>query len=138
MSLYRPRRRRPEINIVPLIDVMTVLIFFFLMTMRFDEMQSLDISPPTADNAVKSVSNAGGALVVAVNKDGQFFLNGTRVERDALLKRLEAFKPRIPGAPAPHILVVADGRALTKETIFLVDLARKAGLQPRLITKPTR
>jgi len=135
MSLLRPRRRRPEINIVPLIDVMTALIFFFLMTMRFDEMQALDISPPVADNSSQAVSRAEGQVVAAITKNGDYYLNGEKVSPSEMGRRLDAIGKRLPGG---NILVVADGLAITNDTVHLVDLARKSGLHPRLITKPSR
>ena len=45
--LHRKRRRRAEINIVPLVDVLTSLIFFFLLTMQFKEIYAVDITPPS-------------------------------------------------------------------------------------------
>ncbi|MDR3229635.1 MAG: biopolymer transporter ExbD [Puniceicoccales bacterium] len=135
MSLYRPRKRRPEINIVPLIDVMTALIFFFLMTMHFDEIQSLSITPPNAESADKVTGRDGGGIVVAVTKAGVFYFNGKEVTAAVLKTRLAEIAAKLPGAP---VLVVADERSLTKDAIYLADQVRSAGLQPRFMTRPTR
>jgi biopolymer transport protein ExbD len=135
MSLYRPRKRKVEINIVPLIDLMTVLIFFFLMTMRFDEIQALAITPPTADSAGHDFSKGAGESVVAVTKAGNFYLNGKKVEKDALVQHLTEVGKKNPGG---HILVVADEQTVTKNTFYIIDQANKAGLAPRVVTKPTR
>jgi biopolymer transport protein ExbD len=135
MSLYRPRKRKVEINIVPLIDLMTVLIFFFLMTMRFDEMQALAITPPTAESAGRDFSKGAGETVVAVTKAGNFYLNGQKVEKEALLRHFAETGKKYPGT---HILVVADEQTLTKNTFYIIDQAAKVGLVPRVITKPAR
>lgn len=135
MSLYRPRKRKVEINIVPLIDLMTVLIFFFLMTMRFDEMQALAITPPTAESAGRDFSKGAGEPIVAVTKAGNFYLNGKPIEREALLRHFAQIGKKYPGS---HILVVADEQTATKNTIYIIDQANKVGLAPRLLTKLVR
>jgi biopolymer transport protein ExbD len=133
MSLYRRRKRRTEINIVPLVDVMTVLIFFFLMSMRFDSLQALSITPPTADSAGRERS--AGNAVAAVTRDGKFYLNSREVSREALVQHLENEGKKLPGS---YVLIVADEQALTRDTVFIVDQANKAGLAPRLQTRPSR
>jgi biopolymer transport protein ExbD len=134
MSLIRRRRHRPEINIVPLIDVMTALIFFFLMTMHFDETQSLAITPPSAESSDKSVGRDGGGTVVAVTKGGRYYINGKEVSPAYLVTRLNEIGKEVPGGP---VLVVADEKTITKDTVWLLDQVRKARLSPRLATKPT-
>ncbi|MDR1497593.1 MAG: biopolymer transporter ExbD [Puniceicoccales bacterium] len=135
MSLFRPRKRRTDINIVPLIDVMTVLIFFFLMTMRFDETQALAITPPRAESADREFSKNPGELVVAVTKAGVFYINGKQADIPALKQQLAQTSKAAPGS---SILVVADEQALTKDTIYVVDQVNKQKLVPRLITRPSR
>jgi biopolymer transport protein ExbD len=135
MSLFRPRKRKVEINIVPLIDLMTVLIFFFLMTMRFDEMQALAIIPPTAESIGRDFSKGAGESVVAVTRNGKFYLNGKEVEKDALVRHFTESGKKNPGS---HILVVADEQTPTKNPVYIMDQANKAGLIPSLITKPAR
>ncbi|MDR2863935.1 MAG: biopolymer transporter ExbD [Puniceicoccales bacterium] len=133
MSLYRPRKRRNDINIVPLIDVMTALIFFFLMSMRFDDVQALSIVPPTAESAGKDKSQSGSVL--SVNKAGVFYINGQAATRTALMEHL---KKEGEKSPRNSILIVADEETFTKDTVFLVDQANKANLVPRLVTRPLR
>jgi biopolymer transport protein ExbD len=135
MSLYRPRTRRAEINIVPLIDLMTVLIFFFLMTMRFDEMGALSITPPSTESAGRDFAKAAGQSVIGVTRSGQFYLNGKEVAPDALLRHLEETSKKFPGST---ILLVADERTFTKDTIYIIDQANKVGLTARLITRHSR
>ena len=68
MSLVVARRRRADINVVPLIDVLVVLVFFLLLSGRFEQTRALAIVPPTA-----SAGTAGAeasALVVGVERLG--------------------------------------------------------------------
>ncbi|MBQ9758352.1 MAG: biopolymer transporter ExbD [Opitutales bacterium] len=126
------RKRITGINIVPLIDVMTVLIFFFLMSMKFDDLRQLGITPPQSDSATDA---EGGApqLVIAVNKSGEFFVNSEHVPAEELSSRLA----RIAGGQKlSDAVVIADEDAAMKYAIFAVDEARRNGLEIRLLARP--
>ncbi len=130
-SIYIRRRKRISgINIVPLIDVMTVLIFFFLMSMRFDDVASLGITPPASETASKS--QAPTRLVVAVSPSGEFFVNSERVPSEKLSDALE---DAAKNQDLTDIVLVADEEAATKYTVFVVDAAQKHGLAVKLITR---
>ena len=131
MSLYRRRRRRPEINVVPLVDVMTVLIFFFLMTMHFEDMRALAITPPAAESAGRE--SEGRGAVVAVTREGKFFLNGEEIAKEKLLEWMRQEGAEEKGKT---VLIVADEETVTKDTVFLLDQASQAHLTPRLVTRP--
>ncbi len=133
MSLVVPRRRRTEINVVPLIDVMVVLVFFLLLAGRFEEARTLAIVPPAADAG--GASTTAASLVVAVDRDGKLFLEGKPVTRAALESALAAQATK---APATEVLIVADERSLTGAAIGALDAVAKAGLRPRLLTRPNR
>jgi len=126
------RKRITGINIVPLIDVMTVLIFFFLMSMKFDDLRQLRITPPHSDSATETDGQAP-RLVIAVNKNGDFFVNSERVPAEELSDRLS----RIAGGQnIPDAVIIADEDAAMKYAIFAVDEARKHHLEIRLLSRP--
>ncbi len=133
-SLLPPRRKRiTGINIVPLSDVMTALIFFLLMSMKFDDLRQLGITPPQSDSSAET----GGAppqLVVAVNRNGEFFVNAEPVPAAELADRLG----RIAGGrKISDAVIVADEDAAMKYAVFAVDEARRNGLEIRLMTRPS-
>lgn len=125
MALYIPRRRRkPDINIVPLVDVLTVLIFFFLMTMQFRGQKTLDITPPKMDTAGPSSPNV--RLVVGIDKTGKYFLNSTEISQTQLEAELQK-------AAADHgndttVLLLADQDTPLKNVTFVLDESRKLKL----------
>lgn len=132
-SLLPLRRKRiTGINIVPLIDVMTALIFFFLMSMKFDDLRQLGITPPHSDSAAESEGEAP-QLVVAVSRDGEFFVNAERVPAEELSDRIE----RIAGGrKLSEAVIVADEDSAMKFAVFAVDEARRHGLDVRLLARP--
>ncbi|MDR2430125.1 MAG: biopolymer transporter ExbD [Puniceicoccales bacterium] len=133
MSLYRPRKRRADINIVPLIDVMTALIFFFLLIMRFDDVRALAITPPKAESAGSPTQRP--PLVAALNKSGQLYINGQPLDRDAFVQRLSDEASKLP---ENYILVVADEQSQLKDVFFIVDQAKKFGLAPSIALRPAQ
>lgn len=133
MSLYVSRKRRTDINVIPLIDVMTVLLVFLLVTTRFDDRDSLAITPPSAETAGKSDTAEADAIVLAVDKSGAFFLNAKPVSRDTVDTSLARLAKESRHAA---LLVVADEATPTKDTVYALDRARRAGLSPRLVTRP--
>ena len=74
MSLVVARRRRADINVVPLIDVLVVLVFFLLISSRLDQSSTMAIIPPTA--SAGSEGTPATTLVVGVDRD----------ERDAMAR----------------------------------------------------
>jgi biopolymer transport protein ExbD len=120
MSLIHRRRQRPTINIVPLVDVLTVLLFFFLVTMQFRQVTALNITAPEIETAGKNKIDE--QVVLAVDAEGAFFLNDQRLEAEALDAAL-----RVAGEVTPDIpvLLMADEEAPLKHVTEVMDLCRK-------------
>ncbi len=123
MNIKR-HRRKVEINIVPLIDVLIVLIFFFLMTMQFRDMNVLDITPPKMETAGKNTQSE--QIVVAITPEGEYIVDGeSRTEEEITLIFTEAAKRD----PKPSILLMADEDVPLKHVTFVMDQSRKAQLE---------
>lgn len=133
MSLVVSRQRRRDINVVPLIDVMVVLVFFLLLSSRFEQARTLSITPPSAVSGATGSSAA--AVVIGVDKEGRFYLEGRELSREALAKALLS---HAQAKPADEVLIVADERSLTGAAVHALDAVAKAGLRPRLLTRQPR
>ncbi len=117
------KRKKTEINIVPLIDVLIVLIFFFLMTMQFKNMDVLNITPPKMETAGKAKEVT--QLVVSIDTEGQYFLNNEPTSEDDLIA---AFTEAAEQQEPPAILLMADEDVPLKYVTFVMDQTRKAKL----------
>lgn len=133
MSVALPRRRRAEINVVPLVDVMVVLVFFLLLSSRLEDARMLGVVPPAAASGASG--SASSAAVVAVDREGRMFLEGREVEPAALVSALAGLARARPGT---EVVVVADERSQTGAAVRALDAAGRAGLSARLLTRPER
>ena len=133
MSLVVARRRRADINVVPLIDVMVVLVFFLLISSRLDQSSTMAIIPPTA--SAGSEGTPATTLVVGVDRDGKLYLEGKEIASAALAKALVDHALKSPGT---EVVIVADERSLTGAAVSALDAVAKAGLKPRLQTHQPR
>ncbi len=128
MSLnLRPRKRHvPLIPIVSLIDIMVILLIFFIATTTFRRQKhSVEISLPKSSSMGAVESKAAiERTAIAVNKDNQIFLNGEELPADALASRLKAMREANPGS---KIEFQGDGK-MDYDMIFTVwDALRSAG-----------
>ena len=121
------RLRRAVINVVPLLDVLVVMVFFLLVTLRANDPRALQVTPPAAASAAET--SLAGAVVVAVDAKGALFVDATPVSRDGLGA---ALRSALADRPAKEVVVVADERASTGDTVRAVDAAVLAGAAVRI------
>mgnify|MGYP000054598063 FL=1 len=124
MSLITRKRKQPRIDVVPLIDVLMVLIIFFLVTMQFRDLRALNVKLPKIDTAGSNlISNE---LILSISKNGEFYVNAKEMNLEKLAQLLKATS-NLPKKPI--ILVLADEEAPLKYVTRVVDLCRKNGLE---------
>jgi biopolymer transport protein ExbD len=114
----RTKRPQAQINIVPMVDVLTVLIFFFLLTMQFKDVHAVDITPPTMKSA--SVEDQTMPNVMTITKDGQYTLNNKKI----LFSNLKTEFEKISKSKDSTILVYADKDTSLKFVTDAIDTAR--------------
>ena len=121
--LAHKRRKRPELNLVPLIDVLVMLIFFAFVTMQFKSASTLNITLPKVETAGKNEFR--GNVTNTIDKDGTLTYNGkpvTDAELPALLQQVKNVDKDIP------VLIRSDEKATLERLTFVWDACRKVGL----------
>ncbi len=121
--LQQKRRKRPELNLVPLIDVLVMLIFFAFVTMQFKSAATLNITLPRVETAGKNEFK--GTVTISIDKDGVLTFNGRIVTDDQLLGLLEQVKNVDRDIP---VLIKADETTQLRKLAFVMDACRKSGL----------
>ena len=116
---FQKIRRKPKIDVVPLIDVLMVLIIFFLVTMQFQELRALNVKLPKIESAGSNLVR--NELIISIKAKGETFVNGNPTDRDDLEKLL---KSSTSLKKKPMVLVVADENVPLKFVTEVVDLCR--------------
>ncbi|MCL2875082.1 MAG: biopolymer transporter ExbD [Betaproteobacteria bacterium] len=122
------QKSEPEINLVPLIDVMLVIIIFLMLTTTFNKTAGLEISLPTADASGKQLP-ISEEIIVAVTASGDVIVNGRTVDG----KSIENIASVLAGArPAkgtePVVIINADAQASHQNVINVMQASQHAGL----------
>ena len=118
-QVFQKIRRKPKIDVVPLIDVLMVLIIFFLVTMQFQELRALNVKLPKIESAGSNLVR--NELIISIKAKGETFVNGNKTDRndlEKLIKTSSSFKKK------PMVLVVADENVPLKFVTEVVDLCR--------------
>jgi len=121
--LAHKRRKRPELNLVPLIDVLVMLIFFAFVTMQFKSAATLNITLPKVETAGKNEFR--GNVTISIDKEGKLTFNGKEISDAELPAALQAVKDVSKDIP---VLIRSDEKATLDRLTFVWDACRKAGL----------
>jgi biopolymer transport protein ExbD len=121
--LQQKRRKRPEMNLVPLIDVLVMLIFFAFVTMQFKSAATLNITLPKVETAGKNEFK--GKVTIGIDKDGVVTFNNKNVTDEQLLGLLREVRNIDKDIP---VLIMADETTQLKKLAFVMDACRKTGL----------
>lgn len=114
----------PEINLIPLIDVLLVIIIFLAVSTTFSTERSIQVSLPQA----QSQTELAGSLEITVTADGQFALAG-RLLPDNTMQTLVSALTSMPGITEQTVLIIrADANATHQNVVSAMQAARQAGL----------
>lgn len=111
-----------EIDLTPMLDVVFIMLIFFIVTASFIKESGIDVSRP---DAVTAVVQERANIVVAITETGQIWINRREVDRRAVranIERLHAENPQ--GA----VVITADEKADVGIMVEVMDQARQAGV----------
>jgi len=131
MRFEPPRPRNDEERILPLINVVFLLLIFFMLAGRLAASDPFEIAPP------RSASEGPAAtqdLLVLVGADGRLALDGEILEEAALEA---AVAERLAANDGARVRLKADGRAEATDVVAVMELLRAAGVERlKLLTVP--
>ncbi|MBL8349920.1 MAG: biopolymer transporter ExbD [Burkholderiaceae bacterium] len=133
MNFRRHKREDPEINLIPFIDVLLVVLIFLMLSTTYSRFSELQINLPTAD--ADRLKEQPAEILVSVGADGRYAINRVPLDGrsiELLAASLQAAAGGAAGgANAPVVIVSADALATHQSVINVLDAARRANL-PRL------
>jgi biopolymer transport protein ExbD len=116
-----------EINLVPMIDVMLVILIFLMITTTYSRYTELQINLPSAD-ADKQFERAS-EVTVLVNAQGQYVVNHTPLVFVSVEQFAGELKRASGAANEPVVVISADANASHQSVVRVMEAARSAGLQ---------
>ncbi len=114
----------PEINLIPLIDVLVLTLIFLLVTTHFAKEAMLNVQLP---QAVSSDRPEPDAVHVTVDARGQIYLNNTQMLNASPEVLRQALAQAAGSRKDPLIVVQADGKAPHESVVRIMDAARRLG-----------
>jgi biopolymer transport protein ExbD len=119
------RKRRDavaEINMTPLIDMVFILLIFFIVTTSFVKETGVDVSRPSAKTAVKKeLAN----ILISITPNDEVWMDKRRIDRRAVRANVERMHAENPEG---SVIILADKEAKTGLLIEVMDQARLAGV----------
>jgi len=127
VNFRRGQEKEPlEINLVPLIDVMMVILIFLMITTTYSRYTELQINLPTAD--VEKQAERPNEIPVLVNAQGQLIVNKVPMPFTTVQALSDALRRAAEGLKDPVVVISADAGATHQSVIRVMEAARGAGL----------
>ncbi|HOA07891.1 MAG TPA: biopolymer transporter ExbD [Spirochaetota bacterium] len=121
IKLTSRREYKSLIDITPMIDLVFLLVIFFMVTSSLGKISSINVNLPRAD---KSDENITGEAVVSINKDNEIFFNDVKVDSARIMEEAEKladFKGKI--------IIRADREANYESVVSVIDALNKKGVK---------
>ncbi len=124
------KRRRPlddeaEINITPMLDIVFIMLIFFIVTTSFVKEQGLEVSRPS-ETPPREVQQEYGPIVLRIDAGSLIRIKGRLLEPGAVQANLEREKAEKPESP---LIVAAHPDADTRALVTVLDAARAVGIE---------
>ena len=111
-----------EVNLTPMLDVVFIMLIFFIVTASFVKEAGIDVNRP---NAATSERKEKGNILVAISADNQIWIDRRQVDPRALRANIERMHAE---NPLGSVLIVADEESKHKLLVQVMDAARSAGV----------
>ena len=116
----------PELNLIPFIDILLVVLIFLVLTTSYSQLSELRISLPMAD--AQANRDRPREVLVTIGKDNQVAVQGTTLARPSVGALSEALAEAAKDDKASVIVIAADAAATHQAVVSVMDAARRTGL----------
>ena len=118
----QPREEESEINLTPMLDVVFIMLIFFVVTASFLKETGVDVSRPQASTAVRKEH---GNILVGITAGDEVWIDRRRVDVRAVRTNIERLHAENPEGA---VVIQADKEAKTGLLVQVIDQARLAGV----------
>jgi biopolymer transport protein ExbD len=126
MRFRRERREEPEINLIPFIDVLLVVLIFLMLSTTYNKFTQMQLRLPVADT--EAHRDSAKEVIVSVSSEGRYAVNKTTLPDRSVEKIAEALTAATRGSKDYVLIISADASATHQAVISIMEAARRAGL----------
>ena len=130
------RREEPEINLIPMIDVLLVILIFMMVTTSYAKFSELQINLPEAGG--KTSDTKANLINVAVDSSEHYAINNQGLSYTGVDALAASLKEAAGAQTDPTIVINADAKATHQSVINVMEAARRAGFGRITFTTQTR
>ncbi len=112
-----------EINITPMLDIVFIMLIFFIVTTSFVKETGIDVSRPTANTAKQKPK---GNILIAIKDNGEVWMNKRQIELRAVRANVERAHAENPEG---SVVIVADKSSETGTLVEVMDQVKLAGVE---------
>lgn len=120
------QREEPEINLIPFIDVLLVVVIFLMLSTTYSKFTELQIRLPTADSQAQR--DYPKEVVVAVSSDGRYTVNKTTLAGRSVEELAIAVGDAAKAGKETVVIIHADANSAHQSVITVMEAARRVGL----------
>ena len=121
----RPKEE-PEINLIPFIDVLLVILIFLMLSTTYSKFTEMQLKLPVAN--VEALRDIPSEVLVSVSSEGQYSVNKQVVNGTSVTALTEALQAGAKAGPQSVVIIHADANAKHQAVISVMEAARRAGL----------
>lgn len=125
MKLRQQVREEPDVNLTPLIDVVFLLLIFFMVSTTFNKESELSIDLPTANGAVAEKHQV--QIEISIDAEGHYAINNERLVNEQLKTLKDAIIKVAADERELPLIISADGRASHQSVVTAMNAARQLG-----------
>ncbi len=126
MKLRHSKKEAPEVNITPLIDVVFLLLIFFMVSTTFQREAELSIELPEASNQAQETEDQ--RIEIAIDATGRYFVNGRPLVNRQPQTIRKALQQASEGRKSVPVVISADANTPHQAVVTVMDAARQLGL----------
>ncbi len=119
---HASREDDTEINITPMLDIVFIMLIFFIVTTSFIRETGID---PKRPEALTASRQDRGNILIAISATGQIWMDKRQVELESVRQRIEQARNE---SPESTVVIIADERSETGVLIDLMDQIRLGGI----------
>ncbi|HEY1395596.1 MULTISPECIES: ExbD/TolR family protein [unclassified Roseateles] len=126
MKFRRRQGEEPEINLIPFIDVLLVVLIFLMLSTTYSKFTELQLTLPTAD--AQQLKERPAEIIVAISADGRYSIDRNAVEGRSVDLLTAALLQSAQGKQEPVVIISADAATPHQAVVNAMDAARRANL----------